>query len=393
MALSAGTAVTGRLDSYRISARIQEGGMAWVYEGWSSEGSPVVVKAPRVMGDGHDAVRLEKLRVEAKILKGLDHSSIVRYLDEEDRGSDFYLILERVYGKTLKELYTGKPASEVTATDITVQLLRAVQHLHGRNILHRDINHKNILVDADGKLTLIDFGAAKEGYIQIQPQATIMYTPGWEPPESRVGGATFSSDLYGVGAVLFFLLTGQEPRLYLDGAGKLQESPRNLGVGVSDGVSAVVEKAMEPNVLDRYQSAGDMITQLTTGKLAHFGAPHVVVLGEKVKLTGTLEVGREHGECQADCKARGYTVPPKVAVSDPGNYISKHHARVVRDAHGRCFVLDLGSLNRTAVSRDGGVSYTLLEKGGRAELKDGDMVALAYAPARGAYLTMSFRTV
>jgi tRNA A-37 threonylcarbamoyl transferase component Bud32 len=394
VALTAGMAVVGAAGTYRVSSRIQEGGMASIFEGWSDGGKPVVIKAPRIVGDGNDDVRLEKLKVEARILKGIDHEGIVHYVDEEDQRQDFYLVLERVVGRTLKEVYAGNPLSEAEATRFAVQLLRAVQHLHHHNIIHRDINHKNVLVDGHGKLTLVDFGAAKEGYLQVTPsQGTIMYTPGWEPPEARAGAATYASDLYGVGAVLFFLLTGVEPREYLGPDGRLVRAPHEVAPGIGTDVSNVVYRAMQAQVGERFGSAADMIAQLTTGRLARLGAPHLVVLGENRSVEGEVVLGRAHAACGRDCRARGFARGPEVALEDGENYVSKHHARVGKDPRSLYFVEDLGSLNGTAVSRDGGLSFERLASGSRTFLRDNDVVALAHSPAKGPYVTVTFRTV
>jgi serine/threonine protein kinase len=389
-----GIAIIGKVGTYRVSSKIQEGGMAIVYDGWSDAGQAVIVKAPRIAGDGNDAVRLEKLRVEAKILRSIENEAIVRYIDEQDAVVDFYLVMDRVHGKTLKDQFSGKPVGEAEATGYTVQLLRALQHLHHRNIIHRDVNHKNVLIDAAGKLTLIDFGAAKEGYVQMSAsQGTIMYTPGWEPPESRAGAATYASDLYGAGAVLFFLLTGKEPRPFMDGQGRLARSPSELGFNVSDEVCAVVARALQAQVPDRFASATDMIAQLTTGKLARLGAPHIVVLGEKRPVNQEIVLGRQHGPCGRDCKARGFGRALDLPFADEGNYISKHHVRIFRDKGERYFAEDLHSLNGTAVSRDGGLSFAPMGKGGKAVLRDGDVLAVVHSQSRGAYVTVTFRTL
>ena len=143
--------IKGRFDNYAIGSMIAKGGMGTVNLATSSRGSQVIVKIPLVTGDPQDTLRVEKLKVEATILKDIAidarQNSIVKYLDESIQNNTFHLITEKVDGKTLDEEVGHTPMGEKIALQHISQILRALKYLHGKNVIHRDIKPKNIIVD------------------------------------------------------------------------------------------------------------------------------------------------------------------------------------------------------------------------------------------------------
>jgi serine/threonine protein kinase len=369
--------------------------MSTVYVGKSSRGQPVVVKE----ASGSDLEQSEeRLRIEADILRTLaspGHPRVVRYLDEGTSLGPFCLVEEKLEGDTLSERYRDKAADVPTASRHVLQLLEALAYLHKRNVIHRDVKPNNIILDVRREVVLIDFGAAKKEFHQFLGAGTVIYTPGWGAPEQNLGEATPASDLYGVGAVFFFLLTGQDPRASMkqlaQGKTELFRSPHDLQPNVSEELSGVVTRAMAFDPKSRFSTAQDMAAAISGGSAKTPDFPHLIVLGKKCRIKKEMEIGREHKTCDDGCAKKGFGRPPEIGILDAERYLSKHHARIVRDPKGRCWIEDLGSLNGTAMSHDGGRTYHQIPGFTKQELADGDLVALVYKPGRGPYMTIAFK--
>ena len=104
-----------------------------------------------------------------------------------------------------------------------------------------------------------------------------------------------------------------------------------------------------------------------------------------------MQIGREHKSCDKRCSKNGYKHPPEIGIVDSELYLSKHHARLSKDGAGQCWIEDLGSLNGTAMSHDGGKSFRPIPEYKRQPLSDGDIVALVYKAGKGPYMTISFK--
>ena len=117
--------------------------MGIVYLATAKLGEKVIVKRPK-LGSSKDAIILDKIRIEAEILRRLSnfqHNNIIRYIDERDDGENFFLVIEYLDGMNLEDHYKKKPADEQTAKDYAETVLLALEFLHGsQNIIHRDIN-------------------------------------------------------------------------------------------------------------------------------------------------------------------------------------------------------------------------------------------------------------
>jgi len=396
MTLSVPSTLEGRKGRYEIVGLMGQGGMSAVYTGKSERGQVVVVKE----ASGPDIGQAEeRLRIEADILSALSspgHPRVVKYLDQGTNLGPFCLVEEMLEGPTLADLHRNKPAGEKTATRHILQLLEALSYLHGRNVIHRDVKPGNIILEPRRGVVLIDFGAAKKEFHQFRGSGTIIYTPGWGAPEQNLGEATPASDLYSVGAVLFFLLTARDPKASMkqlpDGGGELFQSPHDLKPSLTQVISDVVTTAMEFDPKRRFQTVSDMVRAIRGGAPKTLGFPHIVVLGKKCKVKKELEIGREHKSCNKRCTKNGFRRPPEIGIRDVEKYLSKHHARISRDRQDRCWIEDLGSKNGTAMSHDGGRTYQAIPGYARQPLADGDVVALVYKPGKGPYMTIAFKS-
>lgn len=155
---------------------------------------------------------LRKFMDEADLLQKLDHNRVVKLTDcfvEDHRG---YIVLERIHGESLKELVTRTGAiSESRVTELLMQMIDVLKYLHGQSppVVHRDFAPDNLILGSDGVLKLVDFNVAQQADNSMT--GTIVGKPSYVAPEQLRGMATPASDIYSLGATLFFLLTGMEP--------------------------------------------------------------------------------------------------------------------------------------------------------------------------------------
>ncbi len=194
---------------------------------------------------------LERFQQEAQLLKQLQSPHIVKLLDyfvEDHRG---YIVLEHVDGKTLRQLVKEEgPLSEERAKGIATQMCDILQYLHSQNIIHRDFTPDNVILRKDGTLTLIDFNVAQQ--VSAGTTGTIVGTHCYLPPEQFRGKPTFQSDIYAMGATLFFLITGEDPEPIS------QSSLRSVKNDISDMFENLVSKCTMLSLNTRFKSVADI---------------------------------------------------------------------------------------------------------------------------------------
>lgn len=261
--LSPGALLAGK---YNIISVLGEGGYGKVYLGHDAGmDRPVAIKELL-----HDAAFLSpedrksyqaRFRKEAQISSRFSHPNIITaYALETDPHGNFRLILEYADGGSLKQLFdAGGPLPVERAVEVGIDLCRAVEAISKRDIVHRDIKPSNILLSRDGVAKLTDFGVAQLGHETRRTQEAVGHpgTPAYKSPEqaTTTGYLDQRSDLYGVGLVLYEMLTGQ---LYRRGRG----TPRHLNPDVPQSLNAVVMKALEKEPERRYQTAEVMLHDL-----------------------------------------------------------------------------------------------------------------------------------
>ncbi len=284
-------------DRYRIIAPLGQGGMGITYEAEDlTNHQPVAIKALSLR-QLSDWKALELFEREAKVLATLNYPAIPKYLDyfQTDTSSDrrFYLVQELIAGKSLATLVQqGWHTDEAGVKQIALQVLEILNYLHRLNppVIHRDIKPQNIIRQSDGQLFLVDFGAVQDMYRQtLLKSGTFVGTYGYMPPEQFRGKAYFSSDLYGLGATLLFLLTHRSPadlpqtRMKIDVRDCVQISPQ---------LADWLERMLEPAVEDRFGSAQAAMIALRDGKRAIAPPPesefvHKQPKGSRIRLKKT----------------------------------------------------------------------------------------------------------
>jgi serine/threonine protein kinase len=263
----AGQVLAGR---YRLGRLLGEGGMARVFDGFDSRlARPVAVKLLRPEVAAHPDMR-QRFEREARAAARLSHPNVVAVYDSGEDGGVAYLVMERLPGLTLADRIRQGPIPSRQVEAIGRDVLAALGSAHALGMVHRDIKPGNILLDADGRPKVADFGIAKSvqlpgqedtGLADLTSTGLVVGTPAYLSPERLVGRpATAQADLYALGVVMWEALTGHKPGT---------PGPSLANVRAPAGLAAVVQRAMQPRPEDRYQSARDMAADLVdTGAAA-----------------------------------------------------------------------------------------------------------------------------
>ena len=283
--LQPGTGLCG--GKYVIENKIGEGGFGITYRAVQTGlNRTVCIKEYFIAGgcvrdtyaktihlQGIDETKFERYRKafvkEAQTLASLHHQGIVEVIDIFDENNTSYMVMPFIEGRSLQSIVEKNgPLSYPEAVNYIAQVANAVGYIHDRHILHRDIKPDNIMITADYKAVLIDFGSARE-FEEDKTQAhTSMLTHGYAPAEqytrsSRKGAYT---DVYALGATLYFVLTGRVP---IEAAARITEAmpePKELNPELPDEANRTIMKAMQLNPKDRHQSMGEFMDDLRNVK-------------------------------------------------------------------------------------------------------------------------------
>jgi beta-lactam-binding protein with PASTA domain len=256
---------------YRIVRKLGSGGMADVYLAEDEElGRRIAIK---ILNDRHanDEQFVERFRREAKNAAGLSHPNIVSIYDRGEAEGTYYIAMEYLDGRNLKELVVARgPLPIGDAIDATRQVLAALRFAHRKGVVHRDIKPHNVMADADGRLKVTDFGIARAGASQMTEAGSIIGTAQYLSPEQARGSAVDQrSDLYSVGIVLYEMLTGTVP---FTGESPVEIAMRHLSdtpqppsiqrPDIPPDLDMIVLRALAKNPEDRFQTAEEMDAEL-----------------------------------------------------------------------------------------------------------------------------------
>ena len=268
-AIIGGAPLDGR---YRPTRRIGGGGMADVYLAEDLVlGRLVAVKVLRPEL-AHDEHFVERFGTEARAAASLSHPNIVAIHDRGRSGRPWYLVMEYVSGETLKQRLRREGAlPHQDAVSIAVDVLGALQAAHDRGIVHRDVTAQNVLLGDDGRVKVADFGIARVGASSLTRTGMTLGTSQYLSPEQAQGlVADARSDIYGVGVVLFEMLTGRLPfygdtevAIAWQHVHEAPPRPRGLQASVPAELEAVVLRALAKDPDGRFQSATDFAAALT----------------------------------------------------------------------------------------------------------------------------------
>ena len=259
-----GTLFAGR---YVLERKLGSGGMADVWLAQDQELSRKV--AVKVLHEryANDEQFVERFRREATHAAGLSHPNIVSIFDRGEAEGSYYIVMEYVEGRTLKELIVTRGACPVpVAVSYVRQVLAALRYAHRNGIIHRDIKPHNVIVDREGRAKVADFGIARAGTSQMTEAGSIIGTAQYLSPEQARGSVVDeSSDLYSTGIVLYELLTGQVPfngdtpvEIAMKHLSQPPQPPSALRHEVPHDLDLVVLRALAKEPADRYRTAQEM---------------------------------------------------------------------------------------------------------------------------------------
>ena len=261
-------------DRYQIIKTLGEGGMANVYLAHDTIlDRNVAVKVLR--GDlATDEKFVRRFQREALSASSLSHPNIVEMYDVGEDDGQYYIVMEFVDGKTLKQVLKQRGHLSVTEViDIMSQLTDGMAHAHDAYIIHRDIKPQNIMILSNGMIKITDFGVATAlNSTQLTQTNSVMGTVHYLPPEQAQGkGSTIRSDIYSMGIMMYELLSGLVPykgdnavEIALKHLKEPLPSIRKVSSSIPQSIENVIIRATAKNPKNRYADAREMYEDLKT---------------------------------------------------------------------------------------------------------------------------------
>ena len=258
---------------YEIIEKIGNGGMATVYKAIDK-----VLKrnvAVKILRDEFttDEEFIKRFEAEAQSAARLTHANIVSIYDVGVDGNLYYIVMELIQGKTLKEIIIEErgPLPWKWSINVAIQIASALEMAHRNNIIHRDIKPHNIIITEDGVAKVTDFGIAKAvSNSTITSFGTTIGSVHYFSPEHARGGFTDAkSDLYSLGVVMYEMVTGRVPfdadtpvSVALKHMQEEPEEPIELNPNIPTAINKIIMKALQKDTTLRYQSATEMLIDL-----------------------------------------------------------------------------------------------------------------------------------
>ena len=263
-----------RIGKYEILEEIGRGGFATVYKAHDTELDRAVALKLLHPQLTTDPTFIQRFRQEARTAAGLRHPHVVTIHDVGEEAGQHYLAMEFLTGRTLDELVAAGPLPVEQAISIVEQIASALDAIHGRSLVHRDIKPGNIMIDEAGQATLLDFGIvrAAEGTRLTQTMA-VLGTPEYMAPEQaeieEAAEVDWRADIYALGVVAYQMLVGQPPFAGRSPTAVLYKhvhepppAPRALNADLPAGLEPALLKALAKGREERFQQAGDFAAAL-----------------------------------------------------------------------------------------------------------------------------------
>ncbi len=265
------------IPGYELMERIGGGGMGVIYKARQTDLGRVVALKMILTGKFASDSELQRFRAEAEVVARLDHPNIVPVYDVGEHEGHHFFTMKLLEGGDLRDVIVRLSERQTdlrTVVRVLAAVAGAVHFAHQHGILHRDLKPANILVDADGQPYVADFGLAKrfrEGK-GLTESGMIVGTPGYMAPEQvlgQKGGVTTAADVYGLGAILYEMLTGRPPfkgettlETLLQIRDKEPDAPHTYDKTVDLNLEAVCLKCLEKDPKERYRTAMELADEL-----------------------------------------------------------------------------------------------------------------------------------
>ncbi len=318
--MSGGTIPTS-IGRYQVLERIGRGAMGTVYRGRDPYiGRPVAIKVLHVLDEDLRARFLQEMRS----LGTLHHPNVVTIFDCGEDAERPFIVMEFVEGTTLAHVIHGeRPLPLPQALDVVSELCTALDYAHERGIVHRDIKPANLMIDAGGRLKVVDFGIARVSVDAATQTGTVIGTPSYMAPE-QITGAPIDrrTDIFAVGLVLYELISSRQA---FPGDGKtawqimhavVNDVPAPLSTvapGLSPELERIINRAIEKRPADRYQTLAQMAADIADVQRASVAETRPRPRGVEAVPHPAATTERE----PAPTIPRGPTLPPAVPVSSP----------------------------------------------------------------------------
>jgi WD40 repeat protein/predicted Ser/Thr protein kinase len=265
--------VPGRFGDYELLELIARGGMGAVYKARQISLNRVVALKLILAGQLAGESDVRRFYAEAEAAASLDHSGIVPIYEVGEHQGQHFLAMAYVGGASLAQSAEGGALPPREAAQVVAQVARAVHAAHQRGIIHRDLKPHNVLLDSAGNPKVTDFGLAKrvEGDSSLTATGQVMGTPSYMSPEQAAGQPDVGplTDVYALGATLYYLLAGRPPFQAASPAETLMQvladepiPPRRWNPAAPRDLETIALKCLEKSRVRRYASAADLADEL-----------------------------------------------------------------------------------------------------------------------------------
>ncbi len=259
---------------YELLEEIAHGGMGVVYRARQKSLNRIVAVKMVLFGQFAGKTAFDRFRAEAQTVASLQHPNIVAIHEIGETDGQPYFSMDYVAGRNLADLVRDRPLLARQAAGYVCKIAQAVQYAHTQGVLHRDLKPANVLIDESDEPRITDFGLARQmaGDSELTLTGQVIGSPNFMPPEQGAGKQVKlgpASDVYGLGAVLYCLLTARPPFVAETFEATLAQvlntepvAPRQLNPGIPRDLETLCLKCLEKDPERRCASAGELADEL-----------------------------------------------------------------------------------------------------------------------------------